>query len=239
MYTVTRWRNTHIVICSLTVLACAVWVLNRDVQTQDRVGLNDSDGQDTLPKPVPVANDVLSKAGEMENAKHRDQESLLQGPLASNENWKTHRNEKYGFKFQHPESATLYSPPGSRGGTLLSETAIEVGNESEDAFYNLAVVDLSVYTKGSYQHYPQSNTERCEIYRRYTRTYGGKEADIVEQADCPGSEGSPIGWSGHTVTVIISLSETEDLVFFANLGNPLIKESALAEKILSTLTFTN
>lgn len=165
------------------------------------------------------------------------QQTQIEGAkLASNENWKNYINEKYGFKFQYPESAILYSPPGSTGSTLLSDTVIEFDSENVDSFYNAAVVAFSVYTKGAYQHAVQSNTNRCEIYRHYTRAYDGREADIVEQADCPANEGAG---SGHTLEAVISLSDTEDLVFFANLGNPLIKENELAEKILSTLAFTN
>jgi hypothetical protein len=167
----------------------------------------------------------------------RNQESMLQrSKLASNENWKTYINEKYGFKFQYPESAIVYSPPGRD--PLFSFTVVEFKTEDEYSLYNPANVSFSVHTKGSYQHHPEPNTDRsdgCEIYRRYTRTYGGREADIVEQAYCPGNEGSP--GSGHVLTAVIPLSDTEDLVFDANLGNPLIKKNEFAEKILSTLTF--
>jgi hypothetical protein len=172
------------------------------------------------------------------NSENIIQESLFTGSHTSDQSaeiqgWKTYRNEQYGYAFKYPEAAMLRFAQEDED--ILSDTIIEF--ENYGSLYDPAVISFSVYKKDSYQHYRGS--DQCEIYRRYMQIYTGREADIVEQADCPGSEGSAIGGSGHTFTAIFSLSATEELVVMANLRNAFIKETGLVNKILSTLTFIN
>lgn len=147
-------------------------------------------------------------------------------------NWKTYRNEKYGFEFKYPAEASLNVPPVNP--STLFHGEIEFKNQG--SFYNRAVINFTIYGKGIFKQYPESN--RCAIYKHESRVFGGIIADVVEQENCPGSEGSPTGGSGHTLTAIFPLSSSFELVYAANLNNDFILNNKLGDLILSTFKFT-
>jgi len=150
----------------------------------------------------------------------------------STSDWKTYKNDRYKFEFRYPENATLSTPSGNND--ILNNTVISFDDKSTT--YNNAAISINIYRKGVFKQ-PLANN-KCEIYKHSTDIYDGITADIVEQKDCPGSEGSPIGGSGHTLTAILFLSNETDLVYQANLGNDYIRHYNIANQILSTFKFT-
>lgn len=179
-------------------------------------------------------NDLQNVQQDLPPTSNNTGTSVNQKPIPPSEtaDWKPYRNEKFSFGFKYPKSAKLTTLPENT--MILSHTEIEF--EKEGSFYNRATIAFFVYPKGVFRHYPQSNN-KCKIYQRSTKIIGGKTASIVEQSDCPGGEGSPTGGSGHTLTAIISLSGTEELVYTANLNNSFISQNNFGTKVLNTLDF--
>lgn len=143
--------------------------------------------------------------------------------------WTAYKNEKYGFRFQYPIEAKITTPPGNN--EVLSMTLVEF--EKESSMYNRAAIDFQVSKKkGMRPPYPQS--DQCKFYDESTKLFGDKTATIAEYSECSGNEASG---GGRGLRAIISISDTEELVYHANLSNAFIAENDLGIKILDTLSF--
>ena len=91
--------------------------------------------------------------------------------------WKTYRNEKYGFEFAYPPLAKLHINQGNR--EILSDNAIEF--EQESTFYNLATISFFVYKKNVFrvpERIPIAGV--CDLYEQSTKIINGKSVQILE-----------------------------------------------------------
>ncbi|MCX6788556.1 MAG: hypothetical protein NTZ36_01585 [Candidatus Jorgensenbacteria bacterium] len=145
--------------------------------------------------------------------------------------WLTYKNTKYGFSFKYPalSKVTFATSSSSVGVNVI----VKLRDANIAYAGNGKAISFQVYEKGSFIQYTEASA--CKSFAHSEFMVGGKILDIAEHERCRGEEG--IVSSTHYINAIISLSDTEDLVFTASLGSIPFGGSGFVTEILKTLSF--
>ena len=179
---------------------------------------------------------VLKREGDKTETKSEEKiESEKSDIKDETSNWKTYRNEKYGFEFRYPTLAKLSSFHAD--GDILDHIQIEF--EEESSFYNTASIAILIYKKGIFnldKIYPPKDAEKCRLYQRTTQLINKKEVDVINIGHCPPTVGfGPFEYEYKTS--VVAFSNNADLVYSPSINNNFIRDNNLDEIIFSTLKF--
>jgi len=146
-------------------------------------------------------------------------------PLNNNADWKTYRNEEYGFEFQYPSEAQLESAQAS---VRWTGTLVWPDGSS---------ISLGASERGKF---PRINTNSCILFNVGDTTVDGKTVEKVENADClSGDVAENSRASG--LSFIIPVSNNEELYINASDYGKILSQAKKDRilSILSTFKFIN
>lgn len=146
--------------------------------------------------------------------------------------WKTYTSDTYGFSFQYPSLSKVTI--ASSSSSVASTVVLKLQDTNISYAGNGKAISFQVYEKGSFIQY--SEASKCASFERTTLTVDGKTMDIVEHEKCA-SDNSGVISSTHYTHALISLSDKEDIVFTASLGQLPFGQSAFVNTILKTFKF--